>query len=150
MLLLATAFRNHPWHSLNRIEDYVGWKGIIFRVIGATFVDRFNVLDRHLSNQQMLKKAAHGAVNLIFPEGTYNKTTNLLAPFQGKSGVNIGQIIQIPILPVAITNTYGRGEKPVVRIGKAINLSREYDMEILNQKVYEIMADLVKDNKYFI
>ena len=149
MLLLATAFKNKPWHSLNRIEDFDGIVGTILKKIGATFVDRKSPISRHLSTCQMLKKAVNNEVNLIFPEATYNRTNNLLAPFQGKSEVYISQIANIPILPVAITNNYENGQKTVVRIGEKIDFNQDDDINMASDFVYDIMADLVEKNRQY-
>ena len=150
MPLLATAFRDKPWHSLNRIEDSEGVVGFLFNEIGATFVDRKDTINRHLATVQMLKKAVHGKVNLIFPEGTKNKTSYNLAPFQGKSPIYISQIAQIPILPIAITDTYKNKEKTLVRIGKPIMYDGIIDMEEANQDLYNTMSTLVEQNKRYI
>lgn len=150
MLLLATVFKSMPWHSLNRIEDSEGLVGTLFKCIGATFVDRTDVISRHLSTVQMLKKAVNGKNNLIFPEGTKNKTNNNLLPFQGKSSIYISQIACIPVLPIAITDTYSRAEKTYVRIGKAMMFEDFSQIEVANQFLYNTMSNLVEENKKYI
>lgn len=150
MPLLATAFKNQPWHSLNRIEDSEGIVGFIFKEIGATFVDRANPLSRQLSTIQMLKKAVHGKVNLIFPEGTKNKTNDNLLPFRGKSPVYISQVAGIPVLPVAITDTYGKSFKTIVRIGEPKMFDGADNIDLINMDLYNTMSNLVEKNKQYI
>lgn len=71
---------------------------------GSVLVDRKNESSRKESYVKMKKVLADGIHMCIYPEGTRNKTRNLLGPFHG-GAFKLAVDTRTPIIPAVILNT---------------------------------------------
>lgn len=110
----------------------------IFSKMGAFPVDRNNVDIKAIKESFRILKS--GEVLGIFPEGTRNKTDNILLPF--KEGVtSIASKTKVPIVPFGIGGDFKRN-KLRLNIGKPIDINKiekEKQKEYLEEKVKELI-----------
>ncbi len=110
----------------------------IFSKMGAFPVDRNNVDIKAIKESFRILKS--GEVLGIFPEGTRNKTDNVLLPF--KDGVtSIASKTKVPIVPFGIGGEFKRN-KLRLNIGKPIDINKiekEKQKEYLEEKVKELI-----------
>lgn len=87
-----------------------------------------------------LKLLSNGKVLGLFPEGTRNKTTDIVA----EPGIAMLAVkAKVPVLPVAIISTYKFFKKTRVVIGKPIELTEYYDRKLLNEDYLKISLDIM-------
>ena len=110
----------------------------IFSKMGAFPVDRNSIDIKAVKESFRLLKS--GEVLGIFPEGTRNKTDNILLPF--KEGVSsIASKINVPIVPFGISGEFKRN-KLRLNIGEPIfinKIEKEKQTEYLEEKVKELI-----------
>ena len=110
----------------------------IFSKMGAFPVDRNNVDIKAIKESFRILKS--GEVLGIFPEGTRNKTDNVLLPF--KEGVSsIASKTKVPIVPFGIGGEFKRN-KLRLNIGEPIDINKiekEKQKEYLEEKVKELV-----------
>ena len=110
----------------------------IFSKMGAFPVDRESVDIKAVKESFRLLRS--GEVLGIFPEGTRNRTDNILLPFkEGVSG--IASKVNVPIVPFGISGEFKRN-KLNLNIGEPIDITKiekEKQTEYLEQKVKELI-----------
>ena len=110
----------------------------IFSKMGSFPVDRNNVDIKAIKESFRILKS--GEVLGIFPEGTRNKTDNILLPF--KEGVSsIASKTKVPIVPFGIGGEFKRN-KLRLNIGEPIDknkIEKEKQKEYLEEKVKELV-----------
>lgn len=110
----------------------------IFSKMGSFPVDRNNVDIKAIKESFRILKS--GEVLGIFPEGTRNKTDNILLPF--KEGVSsIASKTKVPIVPFGIGGEFKRN-KLRLNIGEPIDINKiekEKQKEYLEEKVKELV-----------
>lgn len=110
----------------------------IFSKMGAFPVDRESVDIKAVKESFRLLKS--GEVLGIFPEGTRNRTDNILLPFkEGVSG--IASKVNVPIVPFGISGEFKRN-KLRLNIGEPIDISKiekEKQTEYLEEKIKELI-----------
>ena len=110
----------------------------IFRKMGVFPVDRESVDIKAIKESLRILKS--GEVLGIFPEGTRNKTDNILLPF--KEGVtSIASKTNVPIVPFGIGGDFKRN-KLRLNIGEPIditNIEKTKQREYLEEKVKELV-----------
>ena len=87
-----------------------------------------------------VKLLEHENVIGIFPEGTINRTDNIIMPFK-KGAVVMSFDTGAPIIPFAITGEYKKG-KIKIKFGKMYypkTKDPEKEVEILEDKVIELL-----------
>ena len=88
-----------------------------------------------------LKLLKNGKVLALFPEGTRNRSEELVA----EPGIAMLAIkSKVPIVPVAIISSYKFFRRTKVIIGKSIELTGYYDKKLLNEEYLEISLDIMK------
>ena len=101
LILLSSTKR--PIHFLAKVELFKGLKGIIFKHLGLIPVDR------SVKNPEALNKAiaylSSEKVIGIFPEGTFNRTNDIVMPFK-IGAVKMAYETKAPIVPFVITGEY--------------------------------------------
>lgn len=80
----------------------------------------------------------------IFPEGTFNKTENILAPFK-IGAVKLSYETKKPIVPIAIVGKYKRNKISIV-VGKKYYVNSE-DLNKENEIIYKRLESMIKSNK---
>lgn len=116
LLLYGTYRKGVHWHPLIKKEILNKKIGIIFWAAYSIFVERTNKTSRHSATQEMAKLLVNGYNVLIFPEGTYNRTSQRLKEFSGVSHVYLSQALHCPIINCALTKNYDM--RPVLVIDK--------------------------------
>lgn len=147
MLFLLSELKTEleQWHPLIKEEILGELSGLLFKVGDAVFVNRKNAKSRHISTQEMAKKIVHGYNVLIFPEGTYNKTGAALKDFTGTSHVYLSQMLQRPIVPMAITKDYT--QSPILRIGEPYIVDKYIALDAAQYESYRKLENLVEENR---
>lgn len=104
-------------------------------------------VDRSKKNPEVIKKACeylnNGALLGIFPEGTINRTDDIIMPFK-YGAVKMAKETDSYIVPFAITGKYKLFKKSViVKFGKPYKLKDE--LEIENKKLENKVIKLLKE-----
>lgn len=127
-LLLMSSTRR-TIHFLAKIELFKGIKKYFFNNFGIIPVDRSK------KNPEAIKKAKEylekECVIGIFPEGTINKTNDIIMPFK-KGAVRIAKETDSYIIPFSITGKYKLFNKSII---------------ICFDKPYKAVDDIEKENK---
>lgn len=110
-----------------------------FSKVGAFPVDRDNIdINAIKTSLRLLKQ---GETIGVFPEGTRNKTENLILPFK-KGVTRIAIKTKKVIVPFGIDGDYKLGKIVNLNIGKPIDMSlidKEHQTEYLEEKVKELI-----------
>lgn len=87
-----------------------------------------------------LKLLSSGKVIGLFPEGTRNKTNEVIA----EPGIAMLAVkAKVPVVPVAIVSSYKFFKRTKVIIGKPIELTEYYDRKLLNEDYLKISLDIM-------
>lgn len=129
-------------HYMAKKEYFDGKLKWFFKATGCIPVNR-KIKDNEATNLALEVLKNNGAIGL-FPEGTRNKTNELLLPFKF-GAVSLAKKTNASIIPFGITGKYQRGEKLIVRFGKPFKVGK-MSLEEANQKLYNEIAKLMKEN----
>lgn len=148
-ITIPTQFRPLAKKELKRIPIF-GW----IAQSACIIVDRSSNESRRKSMDHLKNVLAQGVSILIFPEGTQNRTSNLLQPFYD-GAFRIAIETKQPILPMVVRNA-GKLMPPgkihiepgtiEIKVGKEIK-TEGLDMKdtgALKQQVYETMEGMIK------
>ena len=140
LLLMSTTKR--CIHILSKIELYKGIKKYFFKNVGIIPVDRkkknpeaINMADKYLLDNKVIG---------IFPEGTINRTNDIIMPFK-YGAVRMAKDTNSYIVPFAITNKYKFLKKSVI-ISFGIPYKVTGDIEKENKILEEKVTDLIRSN----
>lgn len=87
-----------------------------------------------------LKLLKSGKILGLFPEGTRNKTSEVVA----EPGIAMLAVkSQVPVLPVAIISSYKFFKRTKVIIGKPIELTEYHGKKLLNEDYLKISLDIM-------
>lgn len=78
--------------------------GNLLKRIGCEYVIRDDIESRYYVRNQLEKLVLHGKNVIILPEGTRNKTTNPILPFE-KGCLSISQKTGCPLIPIPMKRT---------------------------------------------
>lgn len=134
-----------PVHYMAKIEYFndkkISW---FFKNTGCIPVNR--EIKDEFAKSSALDVLNKGLVLGIFPEGTRNKTKELLQPFKF-GAVSMAKKTNATIVPFAITGTYKFRSKDLkLKFGKPFKVG-ELSLEEANDKLYNIVLELIKENK---
>ncbi|MCI5879930.1 MAG: 1-acyl-sn-glycerol-3-phosphate acyltransferase [Bacillales bacterium] len=115
----------------------VSW---FFKDMGCIPVDR--KVKNELAKKEAIKLLNEGLVLGIFPEGTRNRTSELLLPFK-YGAVSLAFKTGAYIVPAGITGKYKFRGKIKVKYGKPFKVSN--DLESANVKLKEEITKLIKE-----
>lgn len=114
-----------------------------FKHTGCISVDRQN--HGGDSKEKAMKILNEGGAIGIFPEGTRNKTKEMLLPFKFGT-VSMAQKTDSYIVPFGITGDYKfRSKNLTIRYGKPFKVNN-MDLESANKKLYKEVLKLMKKN----
>ncbi len=114
-----------------------------FRGTGCISVDRKNK-DPQAVNLALKVLKDNGAIG-IFPEGTRNRTKDILLPFKF-GAVSMAKKTDASIVPFAITGDYKfRSKNLTIRYGKPFKVN-DMSLEEANNKLYKEVEKLIKQN----
>ena len=94
------------------------------------------------AEQEALKYLESGSAIGLFPEGTRNRTSELLLPFK-YGAVSLAFKTDAYIVPAGITGKYKFRGKIKVKYGKPFKVSN--DLESANVKLKEEITKLIKE-----
>ena len=140
--LLLMSSTKRTIHFLAKIELFKGIKKYFFQNLGIIPVDRSK------KNPQAIEKSneylKQGKIIGIFPEGTINRTKDIIMPFK-KGAVRIADTNNTHIVPFSITGKYKILRKNIkICFGKPYKVTGniEEDNKILENKI----IDLIRSN----
>ena len=141
MVIVST---KRPIHYMAKSEYFenkkVAW---FFKAAGCIPVNR-NGKDTEAKDAATEVLHAQGALG-IFPEGTRNKTEDLLMPFKF-GAVSLAKKNNALVIPVGVSGDYKfRPKNLVARIGEPIDVS-EMDLEEANEKLHKAVETLILEN----
>ncbi len=135
-------------HYMAKKEYFDGKMGWFFRFAGQIPVNR-EIHDEDAKGRAYNLLKSGGALG-IFPEGTRNKTKDLLLPFKF-GAVSLAKKTDSPIVPFAICGDYHfRSKNLVIKIGepfKVTDMELEDANKLLESKVRDILLELMAENE---
>ena len=142
---LAILSTNRPVHYMAKIEYFTNPKTRwFFKLAGCIPVNR-QIKDEN-AKSAALDVLNKGLALGIFPEGTRNKTNELLQPFKF-GAVSMAKKTNATIVPFAITGDYKfRTKNLKVTFGKPFKVG-ELDLEEANEKLYNEILSIIKKEK---
>ena len=140
--LLLVSSTKRCIHFLSKIELFKGIKKYFFIGMGTIPVDRKRknpeVID--LANKYLMDNKVIG----IFPEGTINRTDDIIMPFK-YGAVKMAMDTNSYIVPFAITNEYKFLKKSVIiSFGKPYKVVKDIESE--NKKLENKVIELIRSN----
>lgn len=134
-----------PIRYMAKKEYFDGKFAWFFKLAGCIPVDR-SIHDDKAKAAALEVLELDGAVGL-FPEGTRNKTDDLLLlPFKFGT-VSMAQKTGATIVPCALTGDYTfRSKNLMFRVGKPFKVDKKDDLAEANDKLYKEMERLMKKN----
>ena len=131
-------------HWLSKKEYFDGKYKLFFKGVGCISVDRAKHDGKALSIAlKYLKK--NEAIGL-FPEGTRNKTNEILLNFK-KGAVKMAQETHSPIIPFAITGDFKfRSKNLTLRFGSPMYVSENEDLNSANDRLKKEIINLLNKN----
>lgn len=140
--LLIMACTNRWVSYLGKIELFKGIKKYFFQTLGVIPVDRKK--NNPLALEQAINHLKNGGVIGIFPEGTINRTNEIIMPFK-YGAVKMAKAANSWIVPVAITGKYELFRKSVmIEFGKPYKVTLEIEKE--NKKLEEKVKKMLREN----
>ncbi len=119
------------------------WTRWYYKGVGCIFVDR-SKKDTEATDAALLVLKDKGAIG-IFPEGTRNRTKELLLPFKF-GAVSLAKKTDAYIVPFGLTGDYKfRSKNLTVRYGKPFKVG-DMSLEEANQKLTKEVEKLIKKN----
>ena len=139
-LLVAYATKRQV-HFFAKDSLYKGLKKVIFKGLGIIPVNR-KIKDRNSLNMG-IKVLNNNLVVGIFPEGTINKTNDVIMPFK-YGAVKMAKETNATIVPFAITHKYKLLKKSVkIEFGDPY-IVKDNDLTIENEKLMKRVSNLIK------
>ena len=128
-------------HYLAKKEYFDGKFSWFFKMAGCISVNR-NIKDKEASNHA-IKLLQNGYAVGLFPEGTRNRTNELLLPFK-YGAVSMAKKTNAIIVPVGISGEYKfRSKNLVINIGKPFKID-DLSLEEANDKLKDEITELIK------
>ena len=132
-------------HFLAKDSLLKGWKKIIFSGMGIIPVNR-SIHDKDALNNA-INELNNDKVVGIFPEGTINRTNDIIIPFK-YGAVKMASETNTPIVPFVITGNYKLFNKNLrIEFLEPIKISREDDLTTYNQKLMNIISEKLREVK---
>ena len=134
-----------PIHFLAKKEHFKSIFGWVFRLMGCIYVDR----EAHdgAAVEASVKCLEQGKSVGIFPEGTRNRTKDLILQEFKYGAVAIARQTGVPIVPAAITGDYRLiGGNLMIRFGEPILVSGDADLDKANELLRKRTEELWREN----
>lgn len=131
-------------HWLSKKEYFDGKYKLFFKSVGCISVDRAKHDGKALS--KALKCLKKGEAVGLFPEGTRNKTNEVLLEFK-KGAVKMAQETNSPIIPFAITGDFKFRSKNLTLIfGNPLYVNKNEDLNSANKRLRNEILRLIDSN----
>lgn len=139
LTILAT---KRPIHYMAKKEYFDGKFAWFFKMSGCISVDR-SAKDPTATKKALDVLNNNHALG-IFPEGTRNKTDEVLLPFK-YGAVSLANKTDAYIVPFGITGTYKfRSKDLTIRFGKPFKVGKK--LELSNSKLRTTVYELIQEN----
>jgi 1-acyl-sn-glycerol-3-phosphate acyltransferase len=127
-------------------HECVEWKiGRLINKFGVIFVDR-QAKDKDLVNYTVLKMLAESRAIALFPEGTRNKTADLLLPFKF-GAVSYAKKSGAVIVPAAIVGQYRPFRRSLkIIFAKPIKIGPKDDLQNVNLRLRQQVEKMLLKN----
>jgi 1-acyl-sn-glycerol-3-phosphate acyltransferase len=127
-------------------HECMDWKiGRAIGAFGVVFVDR-NTKDKTVAKNTVLGFLHKGRVVALFPEGTRNKTQDLLLPFCF-GAVSFAQKSGAWLVPAAIVGEYRPFKKGLkIIFERPMKIGKNDNLETANRELYQTIEKLLKEN----
>lgn len=134
-----------PIHYMAKIEYFQNLKTKwFFKMVGCIPVNR-SIHDEN-AKEEAIEVLENNYALGIFPEGTRNKTKELLQPFKF-GAVSMAKKTNATIIPFAITGEYKwRTKNLTLEFGKPFKIG-DMTLEEANDKLYNEILTIIKKNK---
>jgi 1-acyl-sn-glycerol-3-phosphate acyltransferase len=134
-------------HYLAKKEYFDGSYALFFKLMGCIAVNR-QIKDNKATSSALEVLRNGGAVG-IFPEGTRNRTNDVLLPFKF-GAVSMAKKTNAVIVPFAISGEFkvGSDNGLIVSIGDPFKV--DDDLEVANTHLRDVILDLLERNKEYI
>lgn len=105
-----------------------------FDSLGCIYVDREDMRKALQSILEGIKELNHGQSIVLFPEGTRNKSNDLL-PFK-EGGFKLATKTKVPVVPIALSNTFKVFEekKRIQKTKVVVNIGKPIQTEVLSKE----------------
>lgn len=141
LTIMAT---KRPIHYMAKKEYFDGKMAWFFKMVGCISINR-QEKNPEAKNYATLILKNNGAIGL-FPEGTRNRTKNLLLPFKFGT-VSLAKKTNATIIPFGITGDYKfRSKNLTIRYGQPFKVN-DLSLEDANNKLYHEVERLLLYNK---
>ena len=120
-------------------EMYAGW------INGFIYVDRKDNKNRKDSLVKMKRVLDNGSSVLIFPEGGFNNTENLLCQKLFASPYILAKSTGLQVVPIAPLHEYG-SKNIYMNVGEPLNLYDYYSKEEAIEALRDTLATLLYDS----
>lgn len=141
---MAVMHTNRVVHYMAKKEYFDGKFAWFFRMAGCIPVNR-SIKDEEAKNEAIRILKSGGVIG-IFPEGTRNRTDQLLIPFKF-GAVSMAKKTDATIVPFgAIGNYKFRSKNLKIKFGKPFKVT-DMELEEANEKLYNAIKELVLDIK---
>lgn len=143
ILLIAYALKDYTPRFMAKKEFFDSSFKWFFEKAGAFPIDRDKVDMEAIKTAVKLLKEKN--IVVIFPEGTRNRTDEIMLPF--KRGISsLALLGNVNIVPFAITGEYRRKSSPMIEFGESINLkeidvSRKHMDDYLEDKIKKLILN---------
>lgn len=114
--------------------------GKLLKYLGVIFVKREDGKSGKSTQNLMIQTLLNDGNILLFPEGTRNRTNQILLPFK-YGAVYMAQVTGAPIIPIIINRINRR--KYEVKIGKSMSVNYLDDLSDKNKELQEQMKKMI-------
>jgi len=138
--VLLIALNKKVVHFLAKDSLFKGFKGLIFKRLGIVPVNR-KIHDKNALNEA-IKLLNDNKVIGIFPEGTINRSNDLILPFK-IGAVKMASVTNTSIVPFVITGSYFKKDLKIEFLNN-IKVEDKKDLTSDNEKLMNIIKDKLK------
>ena len=132
-------------HFLAKDSLIKGWKKPLFMGMGIVPVNRA-IHDKNALNSA-IKALEDDKLIGIFPEGTINRTNDIIMPFK-IGAVKMASEANAPIIPFTITGSYKLFSKDLcIEFYKPIYVSKKEDLTDDNKKLEEFISNKLQEKR---
>ena len=131
-------------HYMAKKEYFDGHFSWFFKFTGTIPVDR----SKHdkVAKERAIKVLENDGAIGIFPEGTRNKTKDLLLPFK-YGAVSMARLTGAVIVPFAITGSYKfRSDDLMIKFGEPFKVGEDENLESANLKLKKTIEILLGED----
>lgn len=131
-------------HFLAKDSLMKGWKKIIFKGMAIIPVNRS--IHDHNALENAIKALEEEKLVGVFPEGTINRTDDIIMPFK-IGAVKMASETGAPIIPFVITGEYGLFKKSCIEFLKPIHIPKKDDLTEENKKLERIISKKLEEKR---